>query len=268
MTEFVPEVGGAGLSQSNLPRQLLDELFMKALRGEIPRSRALRSWEPETLNETHLQIILLRAAGMRQTMIAKYLNAQMGTKLSDATVSICCNHPDAVYILSKLVSYAADNVADIRTRMEAYASEALETNVRIMRTSNDERLKARVGFDLLDRAGYGAPRQVNVGVSGAVEHTISVQMAPEAANNLAAALRETQSLEIPADFVLNGQELLLGEGSGKALDGSESLQDSGPAAADVPPVRTSPVPLPKLSRREDADDEADFRALRNLRKVG
>lgn len=268
MSDEIEELGFpgtalAGIADSNLSKHPgLDDLFKKALLGELPRSRALKSWEPDQLNETHLQIILLRAGGMRQRDIAKFLNATMGTKLTDTTVSICCNHPDAIFILTQLVSYAADNVTDMAARMKAYAGEALERNVQIMRTTGDQKLAARIGFDFLDRAGYGAVTKV----AAKVEHSI---MAPASAvNNLADALRET-SQEVPANFITSGSTVLLGEGGGNALDDSESGGASGLPLASVPPTSASLSPLSaaKVLPDDEPEDQKDYLELRRAKRV-
>ena len=270
LPELLPENFEAGISDRTLQKHPgLDDLFLKALRGELPRSRALKSWEPATINETHLQVILLRAGGMRQRDIAGFLNFRLGTKLSDAAVSIICNHPDAQYILSKIVSYAADNVTDVSARIAAYAGEALDKNVQLMRTTNDDKLAARIGFDFLDRAGYGAAQRHKL----EVEATHKVVMAPNVAQNLTDALREVQAAkEIPINFVMTGLQHVQGEGSGNALVGSESAEDSGPVLASVPPTRASLQPKPlradPLVEKDEVDDEKVLRSQPPIRKVG
>ena len=255
------ETSQVGSGGEAMPQSELDELFAQAREGRIPRNRPLKPHEPLYLNETHFQIITLRAGGMRQTRIKDFLNNTMGTTLSDASVSIACNHPDAIYILNKMAARAGENVTDMRARIERYADEGLELTATIMRNTTDEKLATKIGFGFIDRAGYGAAQKLDVDV----KHSV---MAPAAAiNNLAEAMRET-SQEVPANFVMTGEQHLLGEGSGKSLVGSESAAESGLPLAVVPPHSASRNPIVRIKHPDyDEQDEKDSVEIRNAPKM-
>jgi transcriptional regulator len=161
-------------------RQQLDQLIAMAMSGLLPRARELKYWEPAQLDERHLQAVMMRAAGLQQGYIAKTMG------WTDAWTSIVLNHPDAQYLLTKIVSYAGDNVLDIQSRIRAHAGEALDKVVEVMRTTQDHRLASSNAFELLKMAGYGAVEKKQV------EHSVAIPM--EKAGLLTAALEESNKI--------------------------------------------------------------------------
>jgi hypothetical protein len=182
---------------------------------------------------------------MRQHKIVEMLNDMLGTNLSDSSVSQIVNHPDAQTLLTKLVSYAADEVVDIQTRIKAYAGEGIDEAVRIMRTTNDQRLSAKIAFEFLDRAGYNTVQKT--------ESKVTVVASAKGVANLAAALRETQ-VEVEGSYVVLPDKILEGEGSGNALVSSESPASG--QVADVPPASASPSHV-KTARKLGPDLEPE-----------
>lgn len=234
------------LTSSILPRNpQIEELLEKAKAGTLERSRPLKPWEPEKLSETALQIVLLRAAGMRQRRIVEFLNETQGTNLSDSSVSQICNHPDAQLLLTKLISYAADEVVDIQARIKAYAGEGVDEAVRIMRVTNDQRLAAKIAFEFLDRAGYNTVQKS--------ESKVTVVASPKGLANLTAAIRETKQ-EVEGNYVVMPSQIIEGEGSGNALVGSESAASG--QLTDVPPVSAS-LSLAKKASKLGSDLEPE-----------
>jgi len=226
------------LTSSILPKNpQIEELFEKAKAGTLQRSRPLKPWEPEVLSETALHIILLRATGMRQHKIVEFMNDTLGTNLSDSSVSQICNHPDAQTLLTKLVSYAADEVIDIQTKIKAYAGEGIDEAARIMRVTNDQRLAAKIAFEFLDRAGYNTVQKT--------ESKVTIVASKKGIENLAAAMRGTQ-VEVEGSYVVLPDKILQGEGSGNSLAGSESAASG--QLADVPPISASPSQSKKAAR--------------------
>lgn len=238
---------GVGLETSNLAKSpQLEELFKQALEGTLPRGRALKSWEPERLTPTALQIIVLRATGMRQRRIAEFLNETQGTNLTDSSVSIICNHPDAQHILAKILSFAADEVSDIDTRIKAYAGEAVDVAARIMRTTPDQRLAAKTAFEFLDRAGYNTVHKV--------EAKVQTVAPAHALRDLSDALKLTGGEVDASQYISDPAEVLQGEGSGNSLAVPESA-DSG-QLSNVPPVSASPNPRTLLGKDIEPEQEA------------
>ncbi len=244
------------LTSSILPQHPhIEELLEKAKAGTLERSRPLKPWEPEHLSETALQIVLLRATGMRQRRIVEFMNDLYGTNLSDSSVSQIVNHPDSQTLLTKLISYAADGVVDIKARIQAYAVEGIDEAARIMRVTNDQRLSAKIAFEFLDRAGYNTVQKS--------ESKVTVVASQKGLENLSAALRETQQ-EIEGDYVVMPSQILDGEGSGNSLVGSESAASG--QLADVPPVSASPSQV-KIAKSLGSDLEPEDQKFLDKQRV-
>ena len=164
-------------------RRSIEDLFQSALEGTLPRSRALKPWEPEKLSSQHLQVLLLRAAGMKQRRIAALL------ELDEQNVSIIVNHPDSQLILSRMLAHAAENVIDVQAKMKLAAPQIVDRLMDIALFSPKTELAAKVGFGLLDRAGYGAAKKIEA----KTESHIIVD-GPQA-GLLADAIRESNTIE-------------------------------------------------------------------------
>jgi predicted transcriptional regulator len=174
--------GGGGLVLGAHKHKALDELIQQAMRGQLPRERDLKPWEPDRLDERHLQVILLRSAGMPQGRIAEMVG------MTQSWVSVVLNHPDAQYVLTRLVSYAADNVLDVKSRLAAVAGEMLEIAIDAARNSSDEKLRVRSAFEILALAGY-TPK---VKIESEQKTTTNVNV--NVAHRLTSALRESSEI--------------------------------------------------------------------------
>lgn len=196
----------------------MDDLIARAMSGLLPRSRSLKPWEPATLDERHLQIVMMRATGMKQNAIASLLGLQQ------AWVSVVLNHPDAQYLLTKIVGYAADEVLDVQQRIAAHAGEALDKVVEVMRTTQDQRLASANAFELLRMAGHGETKKVSV------QAEIAVGKAQ--VDLLAEAIAEAQQLS-----AVEGVDYrILASGSGNVSGESpETAVDSGNSSTGLPP---------------------------------
>lgn len=202
----------------------LEQLFSRAMAEGMTRNRPLKYWENLKLKPKHLQIILMKAAGYTNNLIAQQLD------LTPARVSVIVNHPDAQSLLSTLVSYAAEDVLDIKTRIKAHAGEALDVALDVMRTTKDDAVRARTGFELLKMAGYGAVEKKEV--------KRVVEIREEQSGRLADAMEDLlglQSIDVEAFVELSEPPLLSGSEAG-------DLQqvDDAPTVADEPPVSDSP----------------------------
>ena len=213
------EPGGLGEKVSRMmKRPNVEVLLEAAVEGRLPRSRSLKPWEPAKLNPRTLQIVLLRATGLKQRMIAEMMD------LDEGHVSVIVNHPDSQYLLTRLIGYAADEVVDIRTRIEAYTGEALDTVVEVMRNTDDDKLRSANAFGILDRHYASAPK------GGAAGSGDSVQMPAETMNLLVEALKETREIQDAQYVVVDAQE---------GADSSASMVP-GPSSAGSPPDSGSP----------------------------
>jgi hypothetical protein len=215
----------------------VEELFAAARAGSLPRARELKPWEPHTLNEEHLQMILLRVGGIRQNKIARHFG------VDQSRLSVILNHPDAQYILDKLGAvHAVDTLASHRERIAALRGPALDL-IEDFVFSEDIAIEKRVprAFDLLrldeevrPKAPAGPALNVNVTIPG------------ERFSGMLAALRESSQIE-DANYVVLADEALvrpgLVPGDGIAQPGPAKMLPEGDAGG--PPHQQFPgTPAP------------------------
>lgn len=205
----------------------MDALIKQALSGTLPRERSLKSWEPNKLNPAHIEMIFMRACGLRPGRIAEIMG------YDSSTVSVVLNHPDARTILSKVMSYAADEVIDIDTRLQGMLGEAVDTLAGVMRSGKEEN-RMKVAFGILDRKGYGKETKVKT--------THEIMVPEKHMGLLSAALQESQQLRNigEADYVIVEQPAPPIDQPGSVREGSEAGRTpSGVTDTDVPPVSGS-----------------------------
>jgi transcriptional regulator len=203
-------------------RQAIDDLMARAMNGLLPRSRSLKPWEPDQIDERHLQAIMMRASGLPQKTIASVMG------WNDSWTSVVLNHPDAQYILTKMVSYAADEVLDIQTRIKAHAGEALDKVVEVMRSTQDQRLASANAFELLKMAGYGAVEKKEV--------KTELTVAAASVDLLSEAIKESQQI-----MAVEGVDYrVMGSGDASSVPPATPA-DSGRSDVHLPPSGDSPV---------------------------
>lgn len=202
----------------------LSALMMEVFQGQVGRGRSLKYWENLRLKPQHIQMIVMKAAGYKNNVIAERFG------MTQARVSVILNHPDAVSVLSRLVSFQAENLLDIKARIQAHAGEALDTVLTAMRTAQEPQVKAKIGFSLLDRAGYGAVQKSET------VHRLELPQAEAA--DLTAALRESQEIE-DADYVVLDPAPKVTSPAGESGD---ILDDLDPSVGGVPSSRVAEPP--------------------------
>jgi transcriptional regulator len=196
----------------------MQNAMVELMSGSVARGRSLKYWENLKLKPMHIQMLIMKAAGYKNHQIAERMN------LTQARVSVIVNHPDAEYFLSHLISYQAENLLDVKARIQAHAGEALDTALVLMRTAKDE-VREKVAFKLLDRAGYGAVQKTEV--------SHKVEMPAAQAQVLNDALRESMEVE-EADFEVLNDMGQAGVGIGTPEDVSEP-----PTGRQLVPVQES-----------------------------
>lgn len=97
-------------------------------------------------------------------------------------------HPDAIKIMGALQAQAADKLSDVGARLQSYANEMLTTKMEVLRTTKNEGLKDKIASDILDRAGYGPRRQIDVNANAVFSFPASV------AGALVGALKESDKI--------------------------------------------------------------------------
>lgn len=158
----------------------MQSAMLDIMDGAVTRGRSLKYWENLRLKPVHMQMLLMKAAGFKNKVIAEQLG------YDESRVSVIVNHPDAMYLLSHLVSYQAENLLDVKARIQAHAGEALDTALVIMRTGAPE-VRERVAFKILDRAGYGAVQKS--------ESVHRLELPAAQAANLSKAVRESMEVD-------------------------------------------------------------------------
>ena len=149
----------------------IERLFDLALAAELPRSRALKYYEPARLNERHLAMIMMRSGGVRQCDIAEAFN------VTDSNASVILNHPDAEYLLARIQAMKATHPSDIEGRLRALAGPAVDALEDLFA---DEELapikKAPYAFRALEANGYFKPRESQVDVKVGLSEASTAQL--------------------------------------------------------------------------------------------
>ncbi len=207
----------------------MQEAMFDVMSGAVDRGRSLKYWENLRLKPVHMQMLLMKAAGFKGRAIAEKLGYDEGR------VSVIVNHPDAMYLLSHLVSFQAETLLDVNARIQAHAGEALDAALMLLRNGKEE-VREKVAFKLLDRAGYGAVKKV--------ELTAKFEMPAAQATALTAALRESDEVEEMEEGDFQILENGPAGGSGSPEE-SELLDRVAPPNED----QQEPVPSTALIRR-------------------
>lgn len=121
------------------------------------RNLSGRKYQPKQLNEKHHEILRLAMLGYSNVDIAERLSC------TPATVSIVRNSGLGKQHASLLRAEADYSALETAKRIRELAPDAIEAIQQIM--MNDEmpaNVRLSAAKDILDRAGYGAPKQVNV----------------------------------------------------------------------------------------------------------
>lgn len=237
----------AGSPPSVQPLARIADLIDKALKGELPRERSPHTWEPQVLTPVHVQMVLDRAMGFQLKEIAErwdYTAAQVANVLAQ---------PDAQTILSTILSMQADKLVSMEDRFAALAPEALNVKVEILRNPEASPLvRDRVASDLLDRAGYGPRKKLDI------DTTHRILLPAQAATGLRAVLEESRRvasvdysrfLQKPGGEVA-GTHLQLEAGHLKVADGASPVPSSGPGE----PIESTEAPVSGASESEKHTD--------------
>jgi len=229
------QVGGSGGAPSAAAAIGTPEVrlvIQRALKGDLPRARDLKYWEPKGLDMKHIQCIFRKALG--------YTNAEIAQEFgyTDSYTSIILGHPDAEVIMSVIAGAMGDRITDPIERAKATAGEAMNELVSVMRTSKNDGIRRKSALDILGMAGYGIKQKVDV----AVTHMLPAAGVERLAN---AMERARQIQEIPyAEHVTIPVTIAAtdGDGSGEVpapAQGPESQEQ----CLSQPPAQDSPLTL-------------------------
>lgn len=124
-------------------------------RRKRDRSKRSATWKVVEIQSIHHKIIQELHKGHSNRHIASELG------VSEVMVSNVKNSPAVQDKLDILEAVAYQKSMDVRQEINDRAPEALQTLRELMQSkSTANSLRAKISFDLLDRAGFGAVKQV------------------------------------------------------------------------------------------------------------
>lgn len=144
-------------------------------------------YTPAELSPTHLQMLTLRAAGLRSGQIAELVG------YSPSRTSTILNDPRSKAMIERMAGdLLRSNLAEARELIQSYAKEAVETVAALMREAESEPVRLGAAKDLLDRGGF-KPKEVI--------QSDQVNIGDEDARRILEALREARQPEPALEFV-------------------------------------------------------------------
>lgn len=212
-------------------------VIQRALKGDLPRSRDLRYWEPKGLSMQHIQCIFRKALG--------YTNAEIAQEygFTESYTSIVLGHPDAETIMSVIAGAMGDRITDPIDRAKATAGEAMNELVSVMRTTKNDGIRRKSALDILGMAGYGVKQKVDVSVS----HFLPVEAANRLSNAVASA-RRIQEIPYEEHVTIPVTIAPTGDGSGE-VPAPAQRPESGEQCLSQPPAEDSPLTLMEDDRQ-------------------
>lgn len=124
-------------------------------RKSLTNSCTSKGYSLSHLWERHKEIARLLVSGVSQQEIAKRLS------LSESWVSIVCNSPIFQQYLSSLRGRVEVGLADVRATINEGAVQSATLLLNMLKKDDvNHQTKAKIAFDFLDRAGYGAIKTV------------------------------------------------------------------------------------------------------------
>lgn len=185
----------------------------------------LKSNDRVEFTPRHVNMVMLRAAGFKANEIGQALG------ITTSTVCRFMRHPYAQKILHALISARGARVLDIRSKLDNYADEVLDRMFDLAQKSDDLDAVSKVGFGLLDRAGYGPQSKVTHDVKTspvATESTLSrLAHAMEQSLSVDRSIMPTYKPQRPPDEGLELEGSSSDDVLGSDSSGSEAGLSSG-----------------------------------------
>lgn len=107
-----------------------------------------KPWQPDSWLPRHSLVCQMHAAGLKNNEIAA------ATGYTESKVSTILNDPRAQEVIQAALQTMSKNIMDLHTRLKVHAVEALDEIVDELRSSENEKVRQKAAFGLLDRAGY------------------------------------------------------------------------------------------------------------------
>lgn len=129
-------------------------LIARCMDGTEPLGQPIPPNWPKKLTSQAIQATMLRAAGLRAEEIAEMVG------MTKSYIWLLLAHPYTKRIIRSILADRGTTVIDIRTKLERYANDSLDKIWGLMVQCDDIDKVSRVGFGILDRAGYNPVAKV------------------------------------------------------------------------------------------------------------
>jgi hypothetical protein len=152
-----------------------------------------KSYQPDKWTARH-RLICQLSTMYKNREIAQMLN------VSEGHVSVVLSDPRAHVDVQAAVVSISGNIVDLHDRIKAHAVEALDDVVYTLRNSKDEKLRTKIGFGLLDRAGY-TPVQKHM--------SVAPELPADMADRIEAVTSELDNTVVEAEYEYVHEDLEL-----------------------------------------------------------
>ena len=129
-------------------------------RNLLPEIARQKSYQPVNWTARHRNCIALEMAGFKPKEICEIL----GWKI--AKVSVTLNDARADLERTDLAGRIIDKMTDVHVQLHLLSNEAVEQAADIMRYSENDGVKLKAAFGILDRAGYSTVHKILNGSEG------------------------------------------------------------------------------------------------------
>lgn len=142
-------------------------------RPSVREGQPEKYWQPKKWTARHETIVRLHSTGLTNNQIARIVG------MDPARVSVILSDPRAKPATHEQLSKNGDTLAEVFSRIQAHAGDALDEVLAQMSSAGDVRVRQKAAFGIMDRAGL-APVQKRV--------MLGAQLPPEMLQGVMSAL--------------------------------------------------------------------------------
>lgn len=157
--ELAGEVALSDEGRDTLRQRRIQMVVFAALDGSLAQKVGLQEGDRKKLSARDVALCAEKSLGAMNTELAEKYD------LAQETVGVVLRHPFSRAICAAIATMHAERAADPIERIQSFAHEMIDTKLEIVRNDGaDLKLRNDIASDFLDRAGYGAKRQVDAEV--------------------------------------------------------------------------------------------------------
>ena len=188
----------------------------------MPRpAKEVRKYEIQNLWDKHHQALRLLVLGVKPKDVAAQVN------LTPQMISILANSTIGKSALMVMRGVLDKSVIDVKGKIDEMAPKALEVIEELL-DCNESKIRLAAAVDVLDRAGYAPPKQVNVGVTHKVTQEDIEAIKRRAIESGLLAIQKTETV-IDAEII---EESATARSSGSSGSSSSDAFDSSVDSSD------------------------------------